>query len=50
MEHIPWCLTPLFACTCERINANWLVVRVTSEDPQLRKVTSEETEPKTGSL
>lgn len=45
IEHIPWCLAPLFACTCEWISANWLVVRMTSEDPQLRKVTPEETEP-----
>lgn len=37
IEYIPGCLALLFACSCERINANWSVVRVTSEDPRLRK-------------
>lgn len=38
------------AYICEWKNTNWVVITITSEDSQLRKVTSEETEHKPGSL
>lgn len=50
MEYIHWCLQ-LFACTCEwKKNATWSVIRITIEVPQFTKVTSEETEHKSGFL